>query len=170
MGELTRHQAAIVERAVAVPLPLEKVISLLGVPTVFASKQGKLSFHSLSFGKDDVLWLIPEAAYDDRYTYSESIIIKKDDKPMAALCRGVDIGEAHNHQPIAALFNLTEPGSLQVMIVGGNKPGELENDYGSKGGLNLSKMLRNNPKKQVVKITADTQGLAIAIVDGIIKF
>lgn len=160
-----REQARIIDRAHTIELPLNREISLLSVPTIFSTRPGQLSFHALELEKNDVLWLVPEVIYYESNDYRQAIIVKKDSQSLVALCVGED-KRYTVYQPVATFFNLTEPGSLQVMVTSGGRVREVENnDRPRSGGISVSRLMHGNPKRTVAEITADESALNISIID-----
>jgi len=155
-------QARIIERATEVELRLGEIVFPLGVMAIFFADRGQLTFHQLDLGMNDLWSLVPEVKVDEGYEFFQVMVIKKGGQPLAALATGVDVNTT-SHLPIAALFNLTQPGSKEVVVAAGAKPRVLENNHQPAGGLDLSRLLRDNPRKEFLRVADDEALFSVSV-------
>ncbi len=153
MKDTLNQQAEIIDRGKQVELPLNEIVHPLDIPVIFSAKDCNLTFHELDLGANDLQALAPDVVVSDTYEYHRTIVVKRDGKSMIAFCTGVDSLTPDN-LPIAAIFNLTKPSRLKVLVLtrGGKRIHALENYHVPSGGLELSRLLSGNPNVEPVQI------------------
>ena len=166
MTEFSQGQKRLIDRGVRVEFTPYRVVKFAGVPLIFSDETAILSLHQFGLGSDELKQLVKDVNVDDLHNYSEAMVVKKKNQPMVALCVGVDNNEA-KHSPIAAIFNLTDEGSSQVMVTAGIRSHELQNSHGDAEGLDISRLLRGNSEKEVIEIEPNSNGLSVDIICGI---
>lgn len=154
MKDVLNRQAEIIDRGKRVEFPLNKIVHPLGIPVVFSAKACSLTFHELDLGANDLWTLAPEVIVSDEYEYHHTLVIKRDGEPMIAFCTGID-STTPDALPIAAIFNLTEPSQMKVLVGESKRIRTLENYHVPAGGLELSRLLRGNPKSELLQIASN---------------
>jgi len=149
-----------IEQGSVVDFPLNQRVLVYGLPMEFSTQENELSFREVLLGQNNLEILIPDAVIPEAYDFSRALVLKKDGWQTAALLSGVDT--KHNNQPVVAMFNLTRPESLRVIVVD-KQPETLANDKYPPGGLDFSDLLTDNRVNKVVEITSDSQSLFIRV-------
>jgi|SRR3989344_1954146 len=162
INEYDRASTRIIDRAKRVPLELKKIVKPLDVPMFFSTQKGELSFHVAELGMNDAMWLTKGTEKAHYYDFHQALIVKKNRQPMIALCTGV-VEDDPQHSPVAVIFNLTEPDSRQVLIPTRGNFYPLDNDHADSGGLGISRLLRGNPRREMVKISVNSNALHIEV-------
>lgn len=159
MQDIWTEQASLIDQGKKIDFRLGEIVYPLGIMAIFFADRGQLTFHQLELGMNDLRLLVPGANVDEEYEYNQAIVIKKDRQPLLALCRGL----GDNSQPIAALFNLTRPGSKEVIVAKGPKRQVLENNHLPAGGLGLSRMLRGNSQRELLQLACDEVSFSVKV-------
>lgn len=155
MKDTLNPQAEIIDRARQVGYPLEKIVYPLGIPVIFSDEPHSLTFHELDLDANDLKALVPQVSVSDEYKYQHALVVKRNNEPMVAFCTGI-ASRTPDALPIAAIFNLTEPSQLKVLLLAGNKSiRSLENSHVPAGGLGLSRLLRGNPDRELVRVVSN---------------
>lgn len=163
MKDILADQATIIERGEKVDFPLGEIVHALGIQMIFFADSRQLTFHYLEFGMDDLWSLVPEVKVVEGYEFFRAMVIKKGEEPLAALATGVDVNST-GHLPIAALFTLTRPGSREVVVAEESKHRILENNLLPAGGLDLSRLLRDNPHKEFLRLADDEASFSVSVI------
>src|SRR3989338_1123075 len=135
MAELLSGQAEIINRGVNLDLPLGQDTVVLGLPVKFSADM-RLSFSKVVLKGDELTQLVPDAVVGDGYNYNRALVVKLANRPMLAICTGLDKSDyLDNDRPIAAVFNLLHPDEQEWVTVEG---WQLFNNDNPVGGMDLS--------------------------------
>lgn len=152
MKDALNPQTEIIDRGRRVEFPLNEIVNPLGIPVIFSAKDCSLTFHELDLGANDLWALAPEVIVS--YEYHHALVVKRDGEPMIAFCTGID-STTPDALPIAAIFNLTKPSQMKVLVGESKRIRTLENYHVPAGGLGLSRLLRENPNHEPVQIVSN---------------